>query len=149
MEGLTAASRGERSPNRINQRNGYREWTWEMGAGTVALEIPKLRRGSYFPAFLEPRRASEKVLTAVLSRRPTCRACRHARSTTWSRPSAWLLEEFSRSWSSNRDKKRDLVGLSRIAQATRGPSHEFPDCCNVMWRRGHRVASGFTAPAAT
>ena len=46
-------------------RNGYRERTWETRTGTVPLEIPKLRKGSYFPVFLEPRRASEKALTAV------------------------------------------------------------------------------------
>jgi putative transposase len=66
VEGLTGAGHGERSPNRINQRNGYRERTWETRAGSVALEIPKLRKGSYFPGFLEPRRASEKALTAVI-----------------------------------------------------------------------------------
>ena len=66
VEGLTGAAHGERSPSRINQRNGYRERSWETRAGTVPLEIPKLRKGSYFPAFLEPRRASEKALTAVI-----------------------------------------------------------------------------------
>ena len=66
MEGLTGAGHGERSPTRVNQRNGYRERTWETRGGAVALEIPKLRKGWYFPAFLEPRRASEKALTAVI-----------------------------------------------------------------------------------
>jgi putative transposase len=66
VENLTGAGRGERSPARINHRNGYRQRTWETRAGTVDLEIPKLRKGSYFPAFLEPRRASEKALTAVI-----------------------------------------------------------------------------------
>ena len=66
VESLTGAAHGERSPARINHRNGYRERTWETRAGTVDLEIPKLRKGSYFPAFLEPRRASEKALTAVI-----------------------------------------------------------------------------------
>jgi transposase-like protein len=66
VEGLTGAGHGERSPTRINQRNGYRERMWETRAGAVPLEIPKLRKGSYFPAFLEPRRASEKALTAVI-----------------------------------------------------------------------------------
>ena len=50
VEGLTGAGHGERSPTRINQRNGYRERTWETRVGSVALEIPKLRKGSYFPA---------------------------------------------------------------------------------------------------
>jgi transposase-like protein len=66
VEGLTGAAHGERSLTRINHRNGYRERSWETRAGTVELEIPKLRKGSYFPAFLEPRRASEKALTAVI-----------------------------------------------------------------------------------
>jgi putative transposase len=66
VESLTGAAHGERSPARINHRNGYRERAWQTGAGTVDLEIPKLRKGSYFPAFLEPRRASEKALTAVI-----------------------------------------------------------------------------------
>jgi len=66
VESLTGAAHGERSPTRTNHRNGYRERTWETRVGTVELEIPKLRKGSYFPAFLEPRRASEKALTAVI-----------------------------------------------------------------------------------
>ena len=64
--GMTGASHGERSPERVNWRNGYRERDWETRAGTVELRIPKLRRGSYFPAFLEPRRMAEKALTAVI-----------------------------------------------------------------------------------
>ena len=63
---LTGAGHGERSPDRTNWRNGYRERDWETRAGTVELRIPKLRKGSYFPAFLEPRRMAEKALTAVI-----------------------------------------------------------------------------------
>jgi transposase-like protein len=66
VEGLTGAARGERSPERINYRNGYRERDWETRAGTVELRIPKLRRSSYFPGFLEPRRMAEKALAAVI-----------------------------------------------------------------------------------
>ncbi len=66
MEGLTGAGHGERSPERINQRNGYRDRVWETRAGTVELKSPKLRKGSYFPGFLEPRRMAEKALTAVV-----------------------------------------------------------------------------------
>jgi len=65
-EGLCGAPHGERSPERTNQRNGYRERDWQTRAGTVELRIPKLRKGSCFPAFLEPRRTAEKALTAVI-----------------------------------------------------------------------------------
>ena len=63
---LTGAGYGEKSSDRRAQRNGYRDRDWETRAGTVELRIPKLRTGSYFPAFLEPRRLAEKALTAVV-----------------------------------------------------------------------------------
>jgi putative transposase len=66
VEGKTGAGYGEKSAERVVQRNGYRDRLWETRAGTVELRIPKLRKGSYFPAFLEPRRLAEKALTAVV-----------------------------------------------------------------------------------
>ncbi len=61
---VTGAGYGEKSLERLAQRNGDRDW--QTRAGTVELRIPKLRKGSYFPGFLEPRRLAEKALTAVI-----------------------------------------------------------------------------------
>jgi putative transposase len=66
VESRTGAGYGEKSAERLAQRNGYRDRLWDTRAGTVELRIPKLRKGSYFPAFLEPRRLAEKALTAVV-----------------------------------------------------------------------------------
>jgi len=62
----TGAALGAREPGRLVQRNGYRERAWDTRAGRIELEIPRLRRGSYFPTVLEPRRTAEKALTAVI-----------------------------------------------------------------------------------
>ena len=60
------AEHGERSPDRLTHRNGYRSRAWDTRVGTMELRIPKLREGSYFPSLLEPRRRSEKALLAVI-----------------------------------------------------------------------------------
>ena len=65
----TGAAYGEKDAARMAQRNGYRDRDWETRAGTVELRISKLRRGSYFPGFLEPRRMAEvKPANAIGSR---------------------------------------------------------------------------------
>ena len=66
VEARCGAGYDEKSPERINSRNGYRERAWDTRAGSLALKIPKLRSGAYFPEFLEPRRTAEKALTAVI-----------------------------------------------------------------------------------
>lgn len=66
VSALTGAGYHEKTGDRLVQRNGYRDRDWETRAGTVELRIPKLRKGTYFPTFLEPRRLAEKALTAVI-----------------------------------------------------------------------------------
>src|SRR5512147_2124510 len=66
VETRCGAGYDEKTPERLNSRNGYRDRTWDTRAGSVELKIPKLRQGSYFPDFLEPRRTAEKALTAVI-----------------------------------------------------------------------------------
>jgi putative transposase len=66
VESLTGAAYGAKTQERVVQRNGYRDRSWETRAGTAELRIPKLRKGSYFPGFLEPRRLAQKALTAVV-----------------------------------------------------------------------------------
>ena len=63
---LIGAEHGERNPERLAHRNGYRPRRWDTRAGEIELAIPKIRRGSYFPSFLEPRRRSEQALVAVV-----------------------------------------------------------------------------------
>jgi putative transposase len=63
---LIGAQRGERSEERLAHRNGYRLRPWQTRAGELELAIPKIRRGSYFPSFLEPRRRSEQALVSVV-----------------------------------------------------------------------------------
>src|SRR5919199_635674 len=65
-EGLIGAGRHERSAERLNYRNGYRDRALDTRLGTLQLRVPKLRQGSYFPPFLEPRKVSEKALVAVI-----------------------------------------------------------------------------------
>src|SRR3954467_6278825 len=70
---LIGAERGERRPDdRATQRNGYRSRRWDTRAGEIELQIPKIRQGSYFPSFLEPRRRSEQALLAVVQQAYVC-----------------------------------------------------------------------------
>jgi putative transposase len=64
---LAGAGLGERAPDRRHsQRNGYRQRRWDTRVGELELAIPRLRTGSYFPSFLEPRRRAEQALVAVV-----------------------------------------------------------------------------------
>ena len=98
VESVIGAGRHERSPERLNYRNGHRARTLDTRLGSLQLRIPKLRQGSYFPPFLEPRKTSEKALVAVIqeawiggvsqaSPSPRSRSCART-STTASAPSS-------------------------------------------------------------
>mgnify|MGYP001806832432 FL=1 len=69
---ICGAPPGERSPERVNHRNGYRERDFETRLGTLDLQIPKLRKGSYFPCFLEPRRRWEEAFRNVVTEAFVC-----------------------------------------------------------------------------
>jgi len=67
-DALCGAAYGERSPERVNKRNGYRERDWDTRVGTIELQIPKLRTGSYFPDWLlQPRRRAEQAFVSVIA----------------------------------------------------------------------------------
>ncbi len=66
VQGRCGGAYDEKSCERLNSRNGYRERTWDMRAGSIELKLPKLRQGSYLPEFLQPRRTAKKALTAVI-----------------------------------------------------------------------------------
>ena len=73
VSGLIGAELGERWPDdRATQRNGYRSRRWDPRAGEIELRIPRLRPGSYFAGFLEPRRRSEQALLAVVQQAYVC-----------------------------------------------------------------------------
>src|SRR5881296_1774837 len=69
---LIGAELGERTEDRATHRNGYRPRRWDTRAGEIELQIPKIRQGSYFPSFLEPRRRSEQALLAVVQQAYVC-----------------------------------------------------------------------------
>src|SRR5436305_176683 len=69
---LIGAERGERTPDRATHRNGCRSRRWDTRAGEIDLQIPKLRQGSYFPSFLEPRKRSEQALLNVVQQAYVC-----------------------------------------------------------------------------
>ena len=63
---MIGAGRHERSAERLNYRNGYRDRTLDTRLGALSLRIPKLRQGSCFPPFLEPRKTAEKAFVTVI-----------------------------------------------------------------------------------
>ena len=102
VDQLCGAGAHERSAERVNRRNGYRPRAWETRAGTVDVKIPKLRKGSCFPEFPEPRRAAERAMTAVireahvqgLSTRPVDDPVKAMGMTMRGRSSRWEKSRF-------------------------------------------------------
>ena len=89
---LIGAERGERRPSdRATHRNGYRARRWDTRAGEIELQIPKIRQGSYFPSFLQPRKRSEQALVSVVQR-PTCARSRRGGRSARREPGAANLE---------------------------------------------------------
>ena len=78
VEGLIGAGRHERTGDRLNYRNGYRDRSLDTRLGSLQLRIPKLRQGSYFPPFLEPRKTAEKALgiLTMQAHERLCALCR-------------------------------------------------------------------------
>src|SRR5919199_746922 len=108
IEAKTGVPAGARSPARVNQRNGYRERGWDTRVGRIDLAIPKLRKGSYFPSFLEPRRTAEKALTAVIQE-----AYVHGVSTR-------SVDDLVKAMGGNTDGRREVLGVAT------GPSEAEP-----------------------
>jgi hypothetical protein len=69
---LIGAEHGERTEDRATHRNGYRARRWDTRAGEIELQIPKIRQGSYFPSFLQPRKRSEQALLSVVQQAYVC-----------------------------------------------------------------------------
>jgi hypothetical protein len=127
---LTGAGYGEKSAERLTQRNGYHDRLWDTRAGTVELRIPKLRKGSYFPGFLEPRRLSA-VLTSLRGIGPVARWRRRRSPPSSRRPTS-------------------LLSRSGLVMAVRGPVEVWgwaAGVCRTGVRPADGVATGWPAPA--
>lgn len=139
IEARTGAAAGSRSRARLNHRNGYRERGWDTRAGRIDLAIPKLRKGSYFPSFLEPRRTAEKALAAVIQE-----ACDHGVST---RSVDDLVKAMGASGVSKSQVSRLLAEIDERVNAflTRPIEGEWPylwiDATYLKVREGGRIVS--------
>jgi len=108
VEGLVGAGRYERGEGRMTWRNGYRDRELKTRLGALNLRVPKLRQGSYFPGFLEPRRTSEKGAGGV----------RHCLSDQW-RSNGSLQEAWIGGVSTRRvDDLVQAMGLTGISKST-------------------------------
>ena len=138
---LCGAEFGQKSKDRINHRNGYRQRRWDTRVGTIPLELPRLRKGSYFPEWLlSPRRRAEKALVQVVSESyvngvSTRRVDRLA--------AAMGIEGISKSQVSEMAKSLDeLVNDFRRRPLVQGPyRYVWADAITQRCREGGRVVN--------
>ena len=134
------AQHGERNPERVTHRNGYRSRDWGTRVGTVELRIPKIREGSYFPSLLEPRRRSEKALLSVVQQ-----ACVEGVSTGRVDDLVKLLgcDAISRSQGSRICRDLDQVVDNFLGQLLDGSLYPYVwlDAPTQKVREGGRIAN--------
>ena len=141
VDALCGADYGERSPERVNRRNGYRERPWDTRAGTIALAVPKLREGSYFPDWLlEPRRRAERAFVQVVAE------C-YVRGVSTRRVEGLVrhlgIERISKSRVSEMAKELDgAVEAFRTRPLDRGPyTYLWLDALTQKVREGGRIVN--------
>ena len=141
VDAMCGADYGERSPERVNRRNGYRERPWDTRAGTIALAVPKLREGSYFPDWLlEPRRRAERAFVQVVAE------C-YVRGVSTRRVEGLVrhlgIERISKSRVSEMAKELDqAVEAFRTRPLDRGPyTYLWLDALTQKVREGGRIVN--------
>ena len=110
VEGVIGAGRHERTGERTTYRNGYRDRSLDTRLGSLQLRIPKLRQGSYFPPFLEPRKTSERALVAVIQE-------------AWSaasRPGGWTI--WCRRWGCRGSARARSPSYAKTSTSASAPS---------------------------
>jgi transposase-like protein len=141
VDGICGAGYGEISPDRVNMRNGYRQRRWDTRVGSINLAIPKLRRGSYFPAWLlEPRRRAEKALMQVVTEAYVCGVSTRKMEGL---VQALGLDSISRAQVSELAKSLDAeVSEFRERALTSGPyRYVWLDALTQRCREGSRVVN--------
>jgi len=141
VDQICGADYGERSPERVNRRNGYRERPWDTRAGTIALQVPKLREGTYFPDWLlEPRRRAERAFVQVVAE------C-YVRGVSTRRVEGLVrhlgIERISKSRVSEMAKELDCaVEAFRTRPLDRGPyTYLWLDALTQKVREGGRIVN--------
>ena len=143
-EALCGAPYGERSPERVNRRNGYRERDWDTRVGSIELAVPKLRAGSYFPDWLLcPRRRAEQAFVSVIADAYLAGvSTRRVEKLVGSSGSSGCRKARSRAW---RARSTSSSSSSAPGHSRRGPT---PTWCSTRSSRGAAKAAAPWAPAS-